>query len=364
MKKIDKSNYEIWLIDWLDGNLTDMQAKQVLQFLDENPDLKEEFGEIELFSLKPSQNQYPDKSRLKRSAHDLSQTQFEYLCIASIENDLTEDQQAELNQLIGEDPEKKKTFELIAMTRLIPANAAYPYKKRLFRKTVLQNVIRMSFIGLSAAAVIAIAFILYFTRTPDLTLKHESVSQAVDSVKEAQPDQKIAVKEPLKEIYPATVPVQKQNSKNTVRVQHYAQNALQSSVNQKSKTDSASNRTPVSVRKIKIQPDFDLKAATPDNLISLNYTPVAPPFEEDRSRFSRFIARNFREKFLKDKSQKDSPLKVYEIAKASVTGLNKLLGWEMALDERKDLNGQLKSVYFSSKILKFNAPVKNSESPR
>ena len=44
--------------------------------------------------------------------------------------------------------------------------------------------------------------------------------------------------------------------------------------------------------------------------------------------------------------------------------LYKLLGWEMALDERKDLNGQLKSVYFSSKILKFNAPVKNSESPR
>jgi hypothetical protein len=54
-------------------------------------------------------------------------------------------------------------------------------------------------------------------------------------------------------------------------------------------------------------------------------------------------------------------LKAYEIAEAGVSGLNKLLGWEMALDERKDENGKLKSVYFSSKILKFNAPVKNSE---
>jgi len=33
----------------------------------------------------------------------------------------------------------------------------------------------------------------------------------------------------------------------------------------------------------------------------------------------------------------------------------------MALDEKNDENGELKSVYFSSKILKFKAPVKKSE---
>jgi hypothetical protein len=33
----------------------------------------------------------------------------------------------------------------------------------------------------------------------------------------------------------------------------------------------------------------------------------------------------------------------------------------MALDEKKDANGELKSVYFSSRILKFTAPIKKSE---
>ena len=47
--------------------------------------------------------------------------------------------------------------------------------------------------------------------------------------------------------------------------------------------------------------------------------------------------------------------------KAGVTGLNKLFGWQMALDKKNDENGQPKSVYFSSKILKFNAPVKKRE---
>jgi len=55
------------------------------------------------------------------------------------------------------------------------------------------------------------------------------------------------------------------------------------------------------------------------------------------------------------------PLKVYEIAEAGVTGLNRLFGWGMSLDEKNDNKGDLKSVYFSSKILKFNAPVKKSE---
>jgi hypothetical protein len=95
-------------------------------------------------------------------------------------------------------------------------------------------------------------------------------------------------------------------------------------------------------------------------IASSSIIPV-PEYDDGRSRFGKFIAKTFREKILKEKSPKDSPLKVYEIAEAGVTGLNKLLGWEMALDERKDANGELKSVYFSSKILKFNAPVKKTE---
>jgi hypothetical protein len=68
-----------------------------------------------------------------------------------------------------------------------------------------------------------------------------------------------------------------------------------------------------------------------------------------------------KEKILKEKTAKDSPLKAYELAEAGVSGLNKLLDCEMVLDEKKDANGVLKSVYFSSKIIKFNAPIKKSE---
>ena len=49
-----------------------------------------------------------------------------------------------------------------------------------------------------------------------------------------------------------------------------------------------------------------------------------------------------------------------DLAKAGITGLNKLLGWEMSLQKNTDESGDIKSYYFSSRLLKFKAPVKKS----
>ena len=44
--KIDNSNYEVWFIDWLDGNLSDQQGEELMLFLEMNPSRKEEFDEL------------------------------------------------------------------------------------------------------------------------------------------------------------------------------------------------------------------------------------------------------------------------------------------------------------------------------
>ena len=99
---VDKSNYEIWLIDWLDGNLNEIQCEHLLCFLNENPDLKEEFDELATFRLKPSGKSFPAKDRLKKTPTTLSDSQFEYLFVAYLENDLSSEQQTELRESIEE----------------------------------------------------------------------------------------------------------------------------------------------------------------------------------------------------------------------------------------------------------------------
>ena len=49
--QIDRSNYEIWFTDWLDGNLNSLQVEQLKLFLDQNPDLREELNDQTTMNL-------------------------------------------------------------------------------------------------------------------------------------------------------------------------------------------------------------------------------------------------------------------------------------------------------------------------
>jgi hypothetical protein len=248
--------------------------------------------------------------------------------------------------------------------RLSPVSLSYKHKKRLNRRTFAGNVIRLSLVGLSAAAIISLVFITSVSKPGPQQVRFEKTAQTtvVDST----------IQKPALEKAPKVIKTEKKiiSSKKQIR------NILALSPKTVSSMSEPNQNLPVQndpllgstdlprilINKISVSPDIDLNLETvPNTLIALNYIVPVPEYDDGRSRLSKFIAKTFREKILKVKSAKDSPLKVYEIAEAGVSGLDKLLGWEMALDERKDVNGELKSVYFSSKILKFNAPVKKSE---
>jgi len=90
----------------------------------------------------------------------------------------------------------------------------------------------------------------------------------------------------------------------------------------------------------------------------MNTTIDIPAEVPEKHGLNALIARFFREKILKSGDPETGSLKPYEIADAGIIGLNKLLGWQMSLQKNHDDKGDLKSLYFSSKILKFNAPVR------
>ena len=45
--KINRNNYEMYFIDYLDGVLSPDLVSELLLFLDENPDLKEELSDLD-----------------------------------------------------------------------------------------------------------------------------------------------------------------------------------------------------------------------------------------------------------------------------------------------------------------------------
>ena len=361
--KIDKTNYEIWLIDWLDGNLNDLQVEHLKLFLSNNPDLKEEFDELNAFSLKPSKKSFSQKNQLKKSVTDLSASQFEYLCVAYLENDLSAGQQTELQEIIDQNYEKKRVFDLVQKAKLTPSDIRFKNKTQLLKRTAAQKIIRLSVIGLSAAAAIALVITTYLTIPENLSNENNNiaVNPHVDSISHKQSDE-TGPDKIVEEIIPeVTIPKtdklrvaeQKNNSYQTLSDAHGLvtnDTILRKSDNQL-----------IEIRKIPFNSVVSLEGTILSNtLIASNYSFNIPEYD-DRSNVSKFFAKTFREKILKEEPSLNRPVKGYEIAEAGVTGLNKLLGWEMALDKKNDENGELRSVYFSSRILKFNSPVNKNE---
>jgi hypothetical protein len=362
--QIDRSNYEIWIIDWLDGNLSGLQVEQLEQFLNVNPDLYEELEDLKTFILKPSSKSFSQKEQLKRSATEISSAQFEYLCIAFLENDLSSDQQAEMTEIIARNPEKQRSFELFKKIRLVPGPAKYKHSKKLLKRTTAQKIIRLTAIGLAVAATVALIILTNIViprNRPDTkTISAHNIMS--DSTLSEPSVSSIPVK---------TIPAQKPAISKQIRTNRIA--VIQKNNSLSNHPDPLSPVPPDSLARssnayevlpviVPVYAGLVLKEGNTSKILVVSaYSFIPPVYDDEGSRLGRFIARIFREKILKEPASADAPLKAYEIAEAGVTGLNKLLGWEMALDENKNEKGELRSVSFNSRILKFNAPVRKTE---
>lgn len=359
---IDRSNYEVWFIDWLDGNLNSFQTKELKNFLDLNPDLKEEFNDLSIIPIVSPENQYPNKDVLKRSAEEISESQFAYLCAAYIERDLSDLQRTEVDEIIAKDPEKKRVFEQINKTQLSPPSIKYKFKKQLLKRTPAQKIIRLSVIGLSSAAAIALIIATYIILPRNLqnNINTEALVTVPDRNPELPIENNIALVQSSEKEQPEVA--KKTENKLITNNSNQIQSLIAVRVENNLQDQEVSLSNDIGVEKIKGIEFKGLDRSKITDELALSYIDILDEEpDNERSRIGKYIAKTFREKVLKEKTPQDSPLKAYEIAEAGVTGINKIFGWEMALDKRNDENGDLKSVYFSSRIIKFNAPVKKSE---
>jgi len=359
--KPDRSNYEIWFIDWLDDNLNETEVGYLLAFLKDNPDLQDEFNDLAMVTLEPSDVVFSRKNDIVKQAGCYTETQFDNLCIAFLENDLTPGQRDELKEIIDHDEKKRNQFELFQKLKLKPSQVKFKRKSIVKKLTAGQKVLRLSFAGLSAVATIAILISLYLFFTSDFNREPLQTAQHIYTdtlfIENHTP---FFIKE-------TEIPQIQRNSGPATSNSYTETRASQPIA---AITDLIKN-IPESTQDIQRSEVLSaLNVPIPENIISahvtssnnlISYNPsYQPPLIGERSKAGQFIARFFHEKIMKDTTAVNRPVESYEIAVAGITGLNKLLGWEMSLQKNTDENGDVKSYYFSSRLLKFKSPVKKS----
>src|SRR5690554_1422689 len=117
--KITRNNYEKYFIDYLDGNLAEEMVDDFLEFIHQNPDLKDELKLAGAIHFEASDALYEAKENLIREKYDIAEA-FDNTAIAYIEGDLSEMEKDDFENYLDRHPQRKHELAAYVNTKLTP----------------------------------------------------------------------------------------------------------------------------------------------------------------------------------------------------------------------------------------------------
>lgn len=199
--KLTRDNYESYFLDYLEGNLKEDQIDQFLDFLEQNPDLKQELQLLETVSIPEEKIVFSGKELLYKSEED-AQTALGLQAVAFMEGDLQNDGCAAFETYLKSHPELQKEYELYTKTRLVPdTGIVFPDKHKLYRKS--GSVVLMNWVARAAAVVLLLWGISSVIQTGTAPVLQKTGQEFAEiSPKQAPPVKKIETEKKTPETNP------------------------------------------------------------------------------------------------------------------------------------------------------------------
>lgn len=165
--RIDRTNYEIFFLDYFEGSLAAAQVEELLAFLEAEPDLKAEFDAFEMVSL-PGMEEvtFEGKASLKRG--EVTPDNYEWYFAAYAEGDLSAGDRRAVEGFAASSPQMQREFDLMQKVRLQPDQAiVFPGKEGLKHRKVIPLYSQMMRYA-AVAAVLLFMATLFFIQGPQL----------------------------------------------------------------------------------------------------------------------------------------------------------------------------------------------------
>lgn len=172
MVSIDKNNYEVFFLDYIEGRLNAQQIKALLHFLEINPELGEELEGLEIVRLEPNhQMNYPEKQSLKipevKSIGAINELNYADYFVAASEGDLTENKLTVLHAFLRANPTLQAEFDLQLQCRVQPNSRIVFPNKAALKKTAIIPLFNKSVVyRIAIAASLALLLGLVFLFNP------------------------------------------------------------------------------------------------------------------------------------------------------------------------------------------------------
>jgi len=354
MESLTRNNYENWFVDYLDGHLSNEQLETLLDFLELNPDLKEELRGASNVSLPAGEESFDHKDLLLKSPVDVPGiAAIDQFCIARMENDLSEEEARKFDLRLDEDMELRGNYAAFRHTRLNPADKViYPYKKELTKKTVIFSPWLIT--AISSAAIIMLVWFLW----PRNQEKATSGLAKIETSPTINPQPATSSLQPATSSRPvlaANLQRTTNNPKRTAGIAVKSKPVVEESLQREIvPMQSLSHRSMMAGPRI---PD-------PQNikLLYASHNPAASdsgPAEKILT-VPQYALQMFRERILGQdrKLVRKTRFSMWEVAGAGVDKINTLAGTKMKLNRQYDSKGDLLAVSFNSRLVDVESPVR------
>lgn len=173
--KINRNNYETFIIDYFDGNLNPDKVSELMNFLKKNTDIKEEFSGYEVVKFAPDNAiKFENKNKLKKEiiteVNKINEKNCENYFIAKLENDLSENETADLEKFLIANPHLNSQFQLFLKTKLKADKTIIFENKSSLKKYVFPvSTKKILYYSVSIAASILILWGVFFLQNTNKT---------------------------------------------------------------------------------------------------------------------------------------------------------------------------------------------------
>jgi len=341
--KITRENYEPFFLDYLENNLKEELIDQFLDFLEQNPDLKEELHLFDHFNLSEDKVVFSGKNQLYKSVTD-EKIALENRFIAFLEGDLEDSERHSFEDYLANRPELQHELKLFAKTRLIPDPAiSFPEKNKLKRKS--GSVVLLNWVARIAAVVLllwGINAVIRPVTPPEVPQSAELISKPAIQVKKPEIGQPISDTSGEQNLTTIIKP-------KPIKEQLVESVAVESPI-EKQTTDFKSNEHNTDVL-AEISPRMAV-LESPENTNQLMMSSTIKETKYDNTENVLSI-----EEFLASKAKKVGDkglLSAKRLARAGLDVASGISGERIGYIEK---NGQIASIGFESKLFAFSIPL-------
>ncbi len=341
---INRLNYEVFLVDYLDGKLNPSLAAELLLFLDQNLDIKNNLDGIQDAVLVSENIEFPNKSNLKKKSFlkDGIDNEFEYLCIASVEGILTKPESDSFENFLNEDQLKQDQF-IAFQKSIIKPNAAITYLAKQDLKRTRIIPIRYSNLRLSISIAASIALIVGVYTIGGLMISNAPLDKYANSnlAESTSPPAKIISTETSSDVEPVY--------KKTV-----AKN-LEKRIINSTPADKQEKKSKINVEESipNIVHRIDLKELPNENVQEQELLlHIAAKYGATNQINENLIAQQ-------EIGSRESG--AFEAIQYGVRSLGKIFGRDIKLNANKDKKGNIEKISFESSLVAFSTPVRKKD---